>query len=511
MSNFEKIVSDGSKNIKKAARLGLLGVGISSAVLSAEAQNANQSQNITRQETSTNQNRELKKHFNSREKEEKMNAYSFGPVYDFVIEMCKKNNQANDSIEKEAMKTEVADPEEYNLRKIASPDFQFLHGLKEKKSLQEPAIINLMMEYLKRAQAFNEHDRLYSATYSTGLGLGDLLRRREYLQKTGCPLEGCEGDDENSLDRKISEKAASAVKFEEELIKNAQEREKIYNLEYSEIPLGNQYQKYLDQAPKIFSEIERARQEAKRLMSDDAYVKKLQSEFGCSLEEARHHQEVRLSNLDFINYDLLSSAEIDAIMRAADRSSVTAFYITQTNIIVLPFNLEDKLTESEKEQKGFFKVALHEFLHAATDAEKGISLKAKGLLSKESFEGIKDTGDEEADKSSNKYYSESTERYARFKSLEEDLSRLKIKSRGEEFTFKHFEKLMELFRSGKLSDDAQDFIIYTKGYHESNDSEIFKNLKNIFDNIAQVDYGKNQGAKFYKHSGWNYGDLSDRT
>lgn len=505
MANLEKLMDNGLEGIKKAARIGTLGFGLGAAMLEAGAQVGIQSNKSTNQIERVSDN----------EKNEETVSYSFGPIYDLYLQKLKERkitlNSDNDNAErKRSDTTELKNPEEYDLHKVFYPGLLSLRGLEEKKSLKEPDISNLMVEYLKRTQLFNNYRHTYGKIYSWSLALGDAEARKNNL-KQGISYLGCEDDDEKNLNKKIIDGQVGIDNARGELKEVSDDIKKLYEQKDENIILENKYKKYLASAPKIFSEVERAREEAKRLLSGETYLEKLQKEFHCNHETAKRHQQVRISNIDFINYDLLSLDEINEFAKEAGVKVPLAFFIPQTNIIVLPLDLDDFSAKNSENKLNFFELALHEFLHAATNGNEGMSILAKKELDEESFGGVdKNSVDEEHAKYANKYYSEPTERYVRFKILEDDLLRLGVKKRGENFNLEKYEKMMELYKTGKLSEDANDFIEYTRGYLNLDNKEAYKNFKKIFDEIAMENFDKNINSdKTYKHPNWDYKNPSN--
>ena len=487
MPGFKSIFQEGLDGARKVIKVGALsGLAGAGLLVGTEKAVADNPQSIINS-TSENINQESA---NENEEDEK-NVYSYGPRYDSII---RQNKEAQAL--KMAGKLEInvnnddkkIEPESYDLRKVAQPALVLLHGLNEKKSANENMAKKFMEEHLKRAQAFDEYNNLINLINSIK---AEILEFQEDKVNGRGTIPGYDSP-YNDLITKATLKLKQA---EIALDKNKNDREKIYNLKFDNIILGDKYQRYIDLAPKIFSEVERARTEAKLLIGGESYLKKLQAEFQCSLLEARHHQEVRLSNIDFVNYEFLSKAEMDSINREAGASDCLAFMVTNSNFIVLPFDLDT--IEDQDNKPSFFELALHEFLHSATNADDGISMLAKKILSELSFEAV-EMADKDDERRQNAMFSEPSERYTRFKALESDLAKNGIKEIGGDFTLEHYKKMMELYDNEKLSESAWSFIYFTKKII-SDEERSYQVFKKLFDQVAFIN-----NPRDYKHDVWNY-------
>lgn len=344
-----------------------------------------------------------------------------------------ENTSANKSIK----------PEDYDLSKISDLN---LRDLKEKKSLNEDALKQIMLESLATTKAFNLAHNLVP------------------------DLEVASGQS---------------------------------------IPTKSEEEEYLKLAPELFSAIESARQEVKQIIGSSGYLTKLQQEFGCSLTEAKKHQETRLTNLELTNYALTSRNEVIDIYQkefhdSSDFSQVVLAYASiRNNMIYFPYDYDFNACVRADQDKYQFdvskhnlhNVARHEFLHRATNSNQGLSPKATKLL-EQSF--LSNTGNQEINKLYNKYFSIPTERYVRLKILEINLAELGVKNIGEEFTHEHFDKMMELYKNKKLGDDAVEFIehtMYPERAAEAGNPKVltdeyeekFQIYKELFDEIAAAD------------------------
>jgi len=185
------------------------------------------------------------------------------------------------------------------------------------------------------------------------------------------------------------------------------------------------------------------------------YLNKLKIEFGSNLEKAKAVQKERISNLRKVKITIVSLKEVNDRYRERTADSgklgnfegVGGFYdpVVEKHEIVIPFDTDSSgLT------------ALHELLHASTRSNSGISSSATEML-RESYVDQKKYfglfGDD-----NNEYYKYTTERLVRKQMLDRELEKLGIKKYGEMFTGEHYNKMMKLYKDGKFSRSARDFI-----------------------------------------------------
>lgn len=490
MANFEKMLDQGTEKIKKVVKIGAIGIGLGLGINSPSF--ANEAKGGEINQDNVQNNSEFKK-----ERERTNTIYSHGARYDYIIndnkrsQALKKSKKPDDTGNKD--KSELK-PDDYDLKKNSIPKLIFLSGLEERESLKEPDIKQYMEEYLKRAQVFADYEDINGAIKSLEL---ELVNLRKGKKKGGAVLEGYR----DPSDEKIIEVEENLKEFAVKLENNQTERKFINQEKFANLILKDSYKQYIELAPKIFGEVEDARKEAKRLISGDNYLTKLQAELGCSREKARQHQQTRLANIDFINYDFLSSAEIADIAKKANAGNPVSFRVTNSNFITLPFDLEEKINEDGESWPSLFELSFHEFIHCATNSESGMSAKAAEILSKKSFQEMEFKNEEEA-KSVNAYYSESGERYARYKALEFDLAKFGVKKINEEFTFEIYKEMMTLYKDDKLSQASKAFIDFTKG--SGKDEEAYKCFREIFNEVASLESEGDNQEKIYFHSGWDY-------
>lgn len=254
---------------------------------------------------------------------------------------------------------------------------------------------------------------------------------------------------------------------------------------------------YSRYASHLFNLVEEARSEVRKIINSETYLLRLKDEFGCTTEEARKHQLVRSNNIENINYNFF---------RYDKNSKRAGGFIVNSNIIILPYNLKyDRDTDNNRlTLEDFSRIARHEFWHAATNGDFGLSKIAKELLSQESFEYM-NIG-YLSDIMQNSYQQDPSERYVRFKALESELEKFGIKRIGDMFTREHFDEMIKNYP--KFNENAQDFIKWTNGYDKTKNNydadasyEIFKK---IFNNIAFLNQRQDIQNKDYKHPDWNY-------
>jgi len=205
------------------------------------------------------------------------------------------------------------------------------------------------------------------------------------------------------------------------------------------------------------------------------YLEKLKIEFNGNVEKAEWEQGARIENIKTVKINILSNKELKKKLKDLGRVSgenfdnIAAFYIYDyvgiKHELFVPFDNDD---EGELIQ--------HEFLHASTKGPKGMSDSARKALddsyAKQGFFGI-------LSNKKDRYYKNPTERLVRKQALDLELEKLGIKKYGEEFADEHYDKMMEYYKKGKFSWDANNFIKRTNR----------KNFKKIFNEIAAKEEG----------------------
>lgn len=181
--------------------------------------------------------------------------------------------------------------------------------------------------------------------------------------------------------------------------------------------------------------VDDTKNQIKTHIQSDAYLQKLAKELSLSLADAKIHQQARLQNLDNLQCRFLSLSGLEEF---SGRKGTIGFYLSDGNVIYLPYDLADKIL--------FKEVVNHEILHEVTRCAAGIPSTTKNIL-KDSYKGRSDN-----------YFSTTPERLVRKQLLDDDMERLGIKKYEEKFTHKHFVKLMDAFWGGKLSRGSMEFI-----------------------------------------------------
>lgn len=208
---------------------------------------------------------------------------------------------------------------------------------------------------------------------------------------------------------------------------------------------------------KLNQLLDLAKAEVGNLIQSEAYLKKLAKELDVEPSEAIFEQQVRLKNLAKLQCNFVRMIEING-----DNPSRLAYYVSGTNQIYIP-------CDSELPEADLRGVIVHEILHEVTN---GISLNTKKIFADSYLALPNDTvGDV------NKYFSKPSERLVRKQALDMEMERLGIKKYEEKFTHKHFVKLMDAYKNGKIDGDAKQFIKTTKP----------KKLEKIINSIAQTE------------------------
>ena len=383
------------------------------------------------------------------------------------------NDKENISIEtSKNIENKKIKPEDYDLKKISHLN---LIDLEAKKSLNPEIIQRIMQESLQKTNLYDQEIKLCHDIDEVDKSLYLVINEIKKLKENNQEIPSELSQKESFLNEKYNESLNKLKEFRDITVVKIFEN---YNSDY------------LKSAPDLFKNIELAREEIKRLISSDDYINKLQIQFNCSHEEALRHQQVRLSNIDILNYEIKSIREI----KSSAGVDAGGYAIKDSNIVVLPYDLKERKNIDIK------KIAFHEFLHLVDNCGSGLSSDVIELLNKNM---VNNSTQDEFQKQQYEYHSNPTERYVRLKALESDLEKLNVLKIGEEFTYEKYKEMIRLSHENKLSNDAEDFIMYTKHY---GDEEGYKILKELFSKIALSNDSKQQTTDDYVHPGWNYGD-----
>jgi hypothetical protein len=206
-------------------------------------------------------------------------------------------------------------------------------------------------------------------------------------------------------------------------------------------------------------------------ISDNEYLKKLTVEFKGDEKLAKKEQQKRLENLKSVNViihnDLKEVTEELEGGQAGDKPAA-GFYREKEHEIHVA-----------RQYVGLWSTLQHEFKHASLKGYQNITPHAKEILEdtyqKQGFLGIfKNINDE--------YLGDHAERIVRKQEVDGELEGRGIKKYGEGFTEENYERMMMLYRKGKLSEAENDFIKRTKPG--------FENFKKIFEEIAKNENNK---------------------
>lgn len=237
---------------------------------------------------------------------------------------------------------------------------------------------------------------------------------------------------------------------------------------------------------KAFAYHDQKIQEIATHISSPEYLKKLMVEYNTDEATAREHQQTRLNNLYNGTYNL------------TDKDP--NFNEEGENFEVqLPKNINENEFTDEHELLG------HKVIdgsHLSRTANKLLILSYKRFDPESPyFKGLmKADNQKDYDYLVNyfgNYFGEKGERYARKQELETEMAKLGIKKYGDKFTKEHYDKLMELYRQGKLSKESCRFIETTKPEY----------FERIFNEIAAT--GDENGKTFYNPN-WDYGDKNNQ-
>lgn len=203
----------------------------------------------------------------------------------------------------------------------------------------------------------------------------------------------------------------------------------------------------------VFNVKEKAR---KHIKSND-FLKKLSDEMKISKAEAVFYQIARLKNINRLNINIVSLAEINLEINGKPSGNTLAYYDGKNNIYI-PFDVDINTLEES---------IMHEILHGTTYGNEGILEEIQNKLRQSTLEGTSD------------YLSDPGERLVRKQILDMEMDRLGILKYGEKFTFKHWIELKQFYNEGKLSPNCEEIIETTSR----------EDLEIIINEIAQTEDG----------------------
>lgn len=234
---------------------------------------------------------------------------------------------------------------------------------------------------------------------------------------------------------------------------------------------------------------EKIKRDLMRHIESEAYFEKLKSEFSGDADRARIVQDNRLQYLRTVKTIFCNKKDF----------AVRHFlpFLPANPGFTLPDWLFELIHRNFRLMEGFFlyrgqmghevflskeelfeETCFHEYLHASTLGNLGISEMAKKILE----EAYNELGDEKRDE----YFRNSAERLARKQQLDLELEMLEVKKYGEKFTESHFRVMMDFYARGFFSWPANEFIKTTKPEY----------FEQIFNEIALNDireYAKSVG------------------
>lgn len=202
-------------------------------------------------------------------------------------------------------------------------------------------------------------------------------------------------------------------------------------------------------------------------VSSAEYFNKLLVEFGGNEELAKKEQADRIENLRSVKIELKKEArdvmdEHDKLTKGnlyEEGKPIEGFYTNHENSHMIVSN-QNPVT------------LYHELLHASTKSDSGVTENAQKILKKtyknERFLGIN---------ADDQYYNRPSERLVRLEHFMAELDSLGIHKYGEEFTEEKYEQIMQLYKEGRFSRNAKEFLKRTE--------QNFQNFKDMFEKIAE--------------------------
>ncbi len=187
----------------------------------------------------------------------------------------------------------------------------------------------------------------------------------------------------------------------------------------------------------------------KKIIGSSEYKKRLKKEFDGDVKKASMVQKQRLANLDK-DYVL---EPVDSIEKRT-MVGVVGQYELKDGLV----HLVDTMNDTDSTE------AIHEFNHQATNADSGLSEKAKDLYAKAfNPENImRELSDTAEQKFWVNYLKKPSELDSRKRQLEKQMEVLGVKKYGEVFTEEHYKKIKQLYDQGVLNIGAQEFMLAIK-------------------------------------------------
>ncbi len=187
-------------------------------------------------------------------------------------------------------------------------------------------------------------------------------------------------------------------------------------------------------------------------VASEEYLDKLTLEFDGDIEKAEEEQDNRIDQMNSVEIDVNSDPETWS--QELRDQGVEGYYDTaEHKIFVSKAHPNSLLSER----------TIHELAHSSTRGPFLVTENAKEKLT-EAFESPNDSefDSEYGEKTSyglaDEYLSEPTEMLARKQQLDLEMESLGIKKYGEKFTQEHYKKVMDMYKEGAFTGDANIFI-----------------------------------------------------
>lgn len=224
--------------------------------------------------------------------------------------------------------------------------------------------------------------------------------------------------------------------------------------------------------------VEKGKKEIIDHLQSDEYLSKLAKEMNISVEAAKEHQVVRISNIVNISYDFKNSGEI--FMDTNGRGF--AYYSYSNNKIVLPYDID---LNDQTIKDYFYNAIIHEILHESTRAIIGVSKKSKEFFEKSFKAKDRETTEDSI------YFGNPAELIVRKQILDLEMQKANFKEYDENyFTPEHYKKLMILKNKNELSQGTKDLM------DRLNQEDFIRMINEL------AEFKNNE--KIYYHEGWDY-------
>jgi hypothetical protein len=388
MFKFESFFKKGQEDVKKAAKIGTLAVGIGAGTLLGVNKVEAQTSRINNQETVSDST---------------------------LFAKARKENELD--------RKWAASPERYDLSKKEN-----VSGLKKERQTNPEKLLQYNIEEVKNA--------LKTA------------KNRIFFEKgSWTEIAAPEGE-------ALEEQEQEIKAYEEYLINPSLEIKSVGNVEFEQEDFQvnrNAFKFYDEQIEKI----------AEHLKSQE-YLDKLVLEYGDE-EAALEHQRVRIQNLYNGDYNLT-----DETPNFASNENTFEVSLSKNKSAAVANHeiLGHKIVDGENFSKHAAKLLVLSYQKFNPESKYFKSL-IKADNPKDFDDAVRILGN---------YFGKKSERFAFKEEFEMEMISSGIKKYGEKFTQESYQKLMDFYHQGKLSDDACRFIETTKPeYFEKIFNEIAEN------------------------------------